>query len=268
MAESNGQDTQHEELKRLPSLVGILKSIARYSLQHPALMLTLAYVYVSAIGVAYTSALFSTFGINILDFAETTDFLLAALRQPVALVLSAVLAAVWVGYLLLVYAILGLPERAHAWVTRSVSTLPGRLPRFVIGFGHWRYTVGRFYPMFFALAVALALLAWCRGSLDSLSRLADREAGRITSGESALLVVELISSDAEDPSAIIEENVSLIGSSGSFAFFYDHNQQCIQIIPTANILRVYTVPPEPVATPTPTTEARDAVGGSSTAVAR
>jgi len=268
MAGSPRQDEQQKEPEPLPSLVSIAKSAAGYCLQHPALILSLAYLYVSALGMAYASALYSAFGINILDFAETTDFLLAALHQPVALILSAVLMAYFIGAGALLYAGIAVARRPPAWVRESVSKVPVHLPRLVVSYlKGTQKAVSRFAPWYLGLVVVLLLSDLCDAYLDTFSGLAQRQAQRLVIDESAPLVVEIRSSDDAGQSTIIEENLSLIGSTSSFAFFYDHNEQRTQVIPIANILRMYAVPPKPLATPTPTTEAQDAGSGLSTTAA-
>jgi hypothetical protein len=71
-------------------------------LNNPALSLSLLYVYVTVIGMLYSAVLYGGFGINIFDYSEIADFLLSALKNPVALLAVvlligafAVLIALW-----------------------------------------------------------------------------------------------------------------------------------------------------------------------------
>jgi hypothetical protein len=57
---------------------------------HPALLLTAGYLILTIVGLIYEFWLFLSFRINIVDWAETTDFLLAAVRTPLVIVLSLV----------------------------------------------------------------------------------------------------------------------------------------------------------------------------------
>ena len=63
--------------------------------EHPGLLLTVLYLIASLIGLAFSWSLFSQFNINIFSYAEVTDFLMAALREPltISLTASAVLVA-------------------------------------------------------------------------------------------------------------------------------------------------------------------------------
>jgi hypothetical protein len=58
---------------------------------NPTFVLTLLYLYATAIGIIYSSVLYGRFGINIFDYSEIADFLLAAFKNPVALVAAGVL---------------------------------------------------------------------------------------------------------------------------------------------------------------------------------
>ncbi|MBC8140772.1 MAG: hypothetical protein H7Y38_04960, partial [Armatimonadetes bacterium] len=46
----------------------------------PALSFTLAYLFLTAIGIAYDWWFFLYFGVNVLEYADFSDFLLAAVR--------------------------------------------------------------------------------------------------------------------------------------------------------------------------------------------
>ena len=45
---------------------------------------------VTFIGVIYSWRLYSLFGVNVFDFAEANDFLLAALKEPFAFLMSVI----------------------------------------------------------------------------------------------------------------------------------------------------------------------------------
>lgn len=49
--------------------------------QHPAIFFTIAYIYITLIGIIYSFVLYNRFGINIFDYAELNDFLLAAFKD-------------------------------------------------------------------------------------------------------------------------------------------------------------------------------------------
>lgn len=58
--------------------------------EHPALLGSLVYVQITSIGIIYSWALYRSFDINIFDFAQANDFLLAGLEEPFAFVMSVI----------------------------------------------------------------------------------------------------------------------------------------------------------------------------------
>lgn len=73
--------------------------------QHPALVLPLLYVEASAVGVTYMWRLYRSFGIDIFDFVEANDFLVAAVKAPTAS--PALFVAVIAGMAIAVFYIFG-----------------------------------------------------------------------------------------------------------------------------------------------------------------
>jgi len=74
-----------------PRLREVGKSaLMRIIREHPTLMLTLLYLTLTFIGVVHDFFFYLYFKINVLDYSETGDFLLAALRNPVAVILAMV----------------------------------------------------------------------------------------------------------------------------------------------------------------------------------
>jgi hypothetical protein len=63
--------------------------IKGYLLDNPTLALTLLYLYVTAVGMLYSAVLYRSFGINIIDYSEIGDFLLAALKNSIAFLVLA-----------------------------------------------------------------------------------------------------------------------------------------------------------------------------------
>ena len=72
----------------------------RLFVDHPALGLTLGYLLLSLLGLSYQWALFRQFEVNFFNYAEVTDFLMGAFREPItfALSLTALAVALFVWY--------------------------------------------------------------------------------------------------------------------------------------------------------------------------
>jgi hypothetical protein len=63
-------------------------NIKGFFLENPTFALTLSYLYVTAVGMLYSAVLYGRFGINIFDYSEIADFVLAAFKNPIALVVT------------------------------------------------------------------------------------------------------------------------------------------------------------------------------------
>jgi hypothetical protein len=51
---------------------------------HPTILITILYVYVSILGLVYSIGLTSKYGINIIDYLNIPDLILLAIRYPIA----------------------------------------------------------------------------------------------------------------------------------------------------------------------------------------
>jgi hypothetical protein len=61
--------------------------VEKFLRDNRTLSLSLLYLYTTGIGMIYTSVFYSRFGINLFDYSEPGDFLLAAIKKPIALLL-------------------------------------------------------------------------------------------------------------------------------------------------------------------------------------
>ena len=86
MTEAPIVGTAEEEARGLRTLGRSLAS--RVAHEHPTLVFTLAYLSLTVVGLIYDLWFYSYFRINILDYSETGDFLLAAIRNPLVIILS------------------------------------------------------------------------------------------------------------------------------------------------------------------------------------
>jgi hypothetical protein len=65
-------------------------------LANPTAILSLMYLYVTAIGMLYSFLLYRNFEISIFDYSEIGDFLLAGFKNPIAFLSGGFLAAIGV----------------------------------------------------------------------------------------------------------------------------------------------------------------------------
>jgi len=172
---------------------------------YPLILGTLIYLQVSTIGVIYHWTLFREFGINIFDFAEANDFLLAAFKEPFAFGMTILTLLLIGGEILILRWYRGRPFRRGATARITGILIVATL-------------VYTFWPPYF----------W--GKLN---------AERIRREKSSLVRVQLRRESGEaERSSRPPLRVSLIGTTEKFAFFVDHKAKRTIAIPIANIAMV------------------------------
>jgi hypothetical protein len=161
---------------------------------HPALLVSAFYVAASAIGMFYSWAYLRRFGINVFNYAQISDFLLASLKEPFT----------WALVALAVVMVL-LDNKSSRRVER-------RNPRkWIAWYGSPRY---RYINNFAAVLMVLIFIF----------AFANRQANDTKAGEGKLVDVTF----ADDS----KESVSmLLGTTGQFVFLYDADIERVHIHP-------------------------------------
>jgi len=168
-----------------------LKAIFR---EHPALLVSAFYVAASVIGMFYSWAYLRRFGINVFNYAQISDFLLASLKEPFT----------WVLVALAVFAVL-LDNRSSRKVERKNPR------KWIAWYGSPRY---RFINNFAAVLMVLSFIF----------AYANRQANDTQDGEGKLVDVEF-AGNGEVQTSI------LLGTTGQFVFLYDAPIERVQIHP-------------------------------------
>ena len=185
--------------------------------QHPALGLTVAYLVVSLLGMSYEWTLFRHFGVNFFHYADVTDFLMGAFREPITFVLA--LTALTVGML---------TQLQIEWEDRWFAN---RVVRSRILRGYRRYsktTFNRMAPILFFLGYSVMFI-WLYSA---------RTADAIRTGDGERVTVRLVES-APTPGP---SDALLLGTSSRFVFLFDPERDVTSIVPNENIawIRVET----------------------------
>ena len=166
--------------------------------EHPALLVSALYVAASAIGMFYSWADLRRFGINVFNYAQISDFLLASLKEPFT----------WALVGLAVVMVL-VDNRSSRRVERKK---PGRLWAW---YGSPRY---RFVNNFAAVLMVLTFIF----------AYANRQADGTHEGEGKMVDVTFAS---EAP----EQTSTLLGTTGQFVFLFDATTRRVAIHPIENI---------------------------------
>ena len=172
--------------------------LVRIFREHPALLVSAVYVAASAIGMFYSWAYLQHFSINVFNYAQLGDFLLASLKEPFT----------WV----LVVLALGAVFLDNASSRRAERK---NLSKWFRWYGSPRY---RFFNNFAAvLMVLMFLFAY-----------ASSQARDTKAGEAKLADVTLADGDAAQTSI-------LLGTTGQFVFLYDADAKRVDIHPIESI---------------------------------
>lgn len=185
--------------------------------EQPAFLVSLIYLFASVIGLFYSWAFLRPFGINMLQYAEISDFLLASIKEPLT----------WVLALFAVVVI----QFDNAMSRRVQSRKPGRYSRW---YGSW-YGSDRYrqlnYPVFVML-VAAFLFAY-----------ADLKERRVRAGETEVYEVQLADGSPPEPRV-------LLGTTVNFIFLYDPSSGRVSIHPNESLLSLSKSDPgKPVGDP-------------------
>jgi len=166
--------------------------------EHPALLVSAFYVAASTIGMFYSWAYLSRFGVNVFNYAQISDFLLASLKEP----------STWALVFLAAALVLVDNESSRRLEKRG----PGK---WLAWYGSPRY---RFVNNFVAIAMVVTFIL-----LYAYSQARDTKAG-----EAKLVDVVFAEGGAAKTSA-------LIGTTGQFVFLYDAITRRVDIHPIESI---------------------------------
>ena len=172
--------------------------IKGYLLDNPTLALSLLYLYVTAVGMLYSMVLYLHFEINVFEYSEITDFLLAAFKNPRALVIAAFTGAgvvIWVS--------------AGEELWKLIGRLMGRPPKPEDRSKQERRD---------ALVYVAILCVFVVSSMILAPRFADQKASYIKSGDSPTVEVQYRSFSGS-AGQVTEPNLRLIGATQKAVFF-------------------------------------------------
>jgi hypothetical protein len=192
-------------------------AIAEIARAHPTLLITLAYLTLTAVGLVYDAWLYMYFRINIIEYSETSDFLLAAVRTPLVIILSIL-------PVLILWALTSLRRRARRafprydkWSKRYQGTL-------------WDMDSPRARgPIGFVFVVVYAIL------FTQLYAL--RVADNIKAGRGRVVKVEMI----VPGSVPTTDTTLLVGTTGKFVFLYNPRSNQTRIVPFENVSSISVV---------------------------
>ena len=173
--------------------------------EHPTMLLTFCYFIITIIGVLYSYFFYKEFGINIIQFADLSDFLLASILEPKSLIVFISLIIITI----LFY-----------WFDNSLRKKYQGYGDFVAKKFKAKYTdpIGYFILLVFYTTFLV-------------QHLAINNAKEIKSGNTDDFIVR-ISDPGEHK---VEKTSALLGSSSRYIYLYNIEKSEAQIIPVENV---------------------------------
>lgn len=183
----------------------MLNSLKSFFRENPTLLLTFCYFIITLIGVLYSYFFYNEFGINIIKFADLSDFLLASILEPRSI-------GVFIGLVAFTAFYVQTDKKA-----REKFKWYGN---FINKYCYPKYTdpIGVFVIMSCYTAVLLWLLAF-------------RNANEIKAGEFDQYKVRLSDPDQQTGA----QTLALLGSTTRFGYFYDVKSKESLVVPLENI---------------------------------
>ena len=166
--------------------------------EHPALLVSIVYVAASTIGMVYSWDYLRRFGINVFNYAQIGDFLLASLKEPFT----------WV----LVLAALSLMVLDNAM---SLKAQRKGTPRWLRWYGSGRY---RAFNHLVSVGMILFFL-----HVYASNRVEETLAGK---GD----LVSVLLADGS-----LQSEALLLGTTGQFLFLFDPESRRVDIHPNENV---------------------------------
>jgi len=173
-----------------------------YLREHPTLLLSICYFFVTIIGVLYSYYFYNEFNIAILKFADLSDFLLASILEPLSIIIFVgCLVFYYISYIFDIWC-----RNRFRWYGRFMENKLKAKYSDPIGF-------------IFAIAVFTVFL---------IEGLAVSNADEIKSG-----IIDEYSGVI--PISSNEQTMALLGSSSRFSYFYDVKKKVSIVLPSESI---------------------------------
>lgn len=211
---------EHAALDREEESLGLRPTVPAWLRDNPGLCLTLIYLFSSVVGMVFHFLFLKRFGFNVLEFSETSDFLMVVVREPLTVALAMMGAVVFLAY---------------GWTVRRVAPWLRRRARWLRSTPEKRRatmnTMRRWAPL---LQVAfIATYAFLFMTLFSKWR-----ASRIRGGDFRQVTVHYRTDAPKADGSLSADGLALLGTTSRFIFLYDSATKRSEVVPLDSIARL------------------------------
>jgi hypothetical protein len=208
-------------------VLGVWKKVGQFFVANPTLILSLLYALLTGVGILSSWSLYKEFEINIFDYAEIGDFLVAAFKSPGALFnLAYFLVTVLLSFLVVASLPLWVP-----WMTRVLYFGSSQHSESAERFRRFMYFSLGLFPPIWVVALGVIYGQWV------IQARTEAVAQDIKDGVQPRLTVQY-RSFSNSAGHVTIPKLQLIGSTQRFAFFYDKNNKRTIVVPQAQIVAI------------------------------
>jgi hypothetical protein len=229
--ESNNAHAQSS----LPMLLVAIHVVVRYFIDRPATLATLLYAYGTYAGFLYSKKLYAEFGVDIFEYAQATDFIFAALKEPVMVdifKLMLVLGIVLISGFLLIRAYIMKPQTANTNLVNTTTVSQAGSDDGSAGRVGCLYEFGIYSALFVFIAVLSYFNFLVYASFSWPERAAVERAHNLKEGEGQM-VAHFMGGDVEN--GFVKKTLALIGTPGDVFIFYSIQERKTIVVPASNI---------------------------------
>jgi len=202
--------------------------VGHFVLTNVTIIVSFLYLFATGVGIESSYILYRQFEINIFDYAETGDFLLAAFKSPTAATNIGVIAPTLVLGIPLIVSLLPVLSRSGFFL-RSLDKDEQWALQIYQAFSIFT----RFGPYIVVAAIASVLFH----VLHSAAEDSFAEADAIIQGEKPSLVVQYRSFSGS-AGQVTKTGLELIGATQKVVFLYDLDDEHTLVIPQAQIVSI------------------------------
>ena len=226
MTEKKSSDATRDTSRKVDA--NFLSPIGNFFREHPAIAVSLLYFELTTFGVVYAWQLFRRFDLNFFDYAETSDFLLAAFKDPMVLLITMIALFFIISFSIFI-------------VSRGVSAHEERqkLRRLQVSAVEEKTRdPSRAHSGALVAFSLLALFPVLFYTLYAPFSLANGRADELLGPTYEPLTTVQYRATASSKEQTRETGLRVIGTTQSFVFFYDRKDTRTLVIPTAQIVEM------------------------------
>jgi hypothetical protein len=213
-AELAALDREEQELMRLQL------AWPAWLRDNPGLSLTMLYLFASVVGMVFHYLLLKRFGFNVLDFSETSDFLMVVAREPLTVALALLGVPFYVFYMKATTGVSRWAKKKAAWL----HSTPEKRRKTLEGVRRWR-----------TLIQVLFIGVWAFVFVQYYSLWRSRQ---IRAGEFRAVAVHFKTDSPRADGKLTAEGLALLGTTSRYVFLYDPATKQAEVAPLDSIARL------------------------------